>query len=137
MSVMDHGDRFYIRANAGARDFKIVAAPRERSGRRELARSRRRIATGRFIADATLFKDYLVALEREDSRPRLVVHELASGEAHDIAFEEETYALESRNRLRIRHAASPLPLFVDERGPRRPTTTTWRRAHADAASRSR
>ena|SRR5208337_3005328 len=27
--VMDHGDCFYIRTNAGARDFRIVVAPRE------------------------------------------------------------------------------------------------------------
>ena len=33
-------------------------------------------------------------LTREDSRPRLVVHDLRTGEAHDIAFDEEAYALD-------------------------------------------
>jgi oligopeptidase B len=33
---------------------------------------------------------------REESRPRLHVHDLETGEAHDIAFEEETYALDLR-----------------------------------------
>ena len=53
--VMDHGDRFYIRTNAGARDFRIVAAPRGAPGEanwRDVVPHR----DGRFIADATLFK---------------------------------------------------------------------------------
>jgi oligopeptidase B len=90
--VMDHGDCFYIRTNAGARDFKIVVAPREapdEANWRDFAPHR----DGRFIAAATLFKNYLVALMREESRPTLAVHDLISGAAHDIAFEEETYAL--------------------------------------------
>jgi oligopeptidase B len=93
--VMDHGDGFYIRTNAGARDFKIVVAPREAAGEenwRDLVPHR----DGCFIADATLFKNYLVLLMREESRPRLHVHDLETGEAHDIAFEEETYALDLR-----------------------------------------
>jgi oligopeptidase B len=86
--VMDHGDCFLIRANAGAPDFKIVVAPREASHEanwRELIAHR----DGRFIADATLIKDHLVLLMREMSRPRLVVHDLNSGESHELAFEEE------------------------------------------------
>ena len=90
--VMDHGDRLYIRANSGARDFKIVAAPADapqESNWRDFVAHR----DGRFIAEATLFKDWLVLLMREDSRPRLAVHDLTSGEAYEIAFEDETYAL--------------------------------------------
>jgi oligopeptidase B len=91
--VMDHGDYFLIRTNVGARDFKIVVAPREAPGEanwRDLVPHR----DGWFIADATLFRDYLVVLTREESRPRLSVHDLTSGEAHDIAFDEETYVLD-------------------------------------------
>ncbi|HTR14895.1 MAG TPA: S9 family peptidase [Roseiarcus sp.] len=90
--VMDHGDRFYIRTNAQARDFRIVAAPCGASSEadwRDVVPHR----DGRFIAAATLLKDYLLVLMREDSRPRLVVHHLESGGSHDIAFEEETYSL--------------------------------------------
>ncbi len=90
--VMDHGDCFYIRANSRARDFKIVVAPREapqEANWRDVVPHR----DGRFIAGATLFRDHLVVLTREESRPRLTVHDLRSGEAHDIAFEEGTYAL--------------------------------------------
>ena len=90
--VMDHGDRFFIRTNAGAADFKIVIAPRDapqEANWRDFVAER----DGRFIADATLFKDQLVLLTREMSRPRLSVIDLKSGESHEIAFEEETYFL--------------------------------------------
>src|SRR5271165_2235564 len=90
--VMDHGDRFFIRTNAGAPDFKIVVAPSDapqEANWRDFVAER----DGRFIADATLFKDQLVLLTREMSRPRLAVIDLKSGESHEIAFDEETYFL--------------------------------------------
>jgi oligopeptidase B len=91
-TVMDHGDCFFIRANMGAPDFKIVVTPRDapqEANWRDYIVQRE----GRLIADAALFKDYLVLLIRADSRPRLAVHDLKSGEAHEIAFDDETYAL--------------------------------------------
>jgi oligopeptidase B len=91
--AMDHGDVFYIRTNSdGARDFKIVVAPRSAPGE---ANWRPFVAhqDGRLIESAALFKDYLVLLAREDNVPRLVIHEFASGEAHEIAFEAQTYFL--------------------------------------------
>jgi oligopeptidase B len=90
--VMDHGDRFFIRTNAGAPDFKIVVAPRE-APQEANWRDFVAVRDGRFIADATLFRDNLVLLAREMSRPRLAVIDLISGESHEIAFEEETYFL--------------------------------------------
>ncbi len=90
--VMDHGDRFFFRTNAGAPDFKIVVAPRdapqEANWRDVLVEH-----TGRFIADAALFRDHLVLVMREMSRPHLVVIDLNSDESHEIAFDEETYFL--------------------------------------------
>ena len=77
--VMDHGDRFFIRTNAGAPDFKIVIAPRDapqEANWRDFVAER----DGRFIADAALFRDHLVLLMREMSRPRLVVFDLKSEE---------------------------------------------------------
>ncbi len=90
--AMDHGDVFYIKTNSGARDFKIVTAPREAPAE---ANWRAFVAhkDGRLIESAALFKDYLVLLAREDNVPRLMIHELASGEAHEIAFEAQTYFL--------------------------------------------
>jgi oligopeptidase B len=95
--VMDHGDRFFIRANAdGAQDFKIVTAPKDAPGMenwREFVAHR----SGRLIVAASLFKDFLARLEREDGVPRIVVRELATAEEHAIAFEAETYFLGLEN----------------------------------------
>ena len=91
--AMDHGDVFYIRTNSGgARDFRIVVAPRaapEEANWRSFVPHQ----DGRLIEQATLFKTFLVVLAREDGAPRLFVHELASGGAHAIAFEAQTYHL--------------------------------------------
>jgi len=90
--VMDHGDRFFIRTNAGAPDFKIAVAPREtpqETNWRDFVAGR----DGRFIADATLFKSHLLLLTREMSRPRLEVIDLRHGGSHEIVFDEETYFL--------------------------------------------
>jgi oligopeptidase B len=90
--VMDHGDCFFIRANVDAPGFKIVVAPRDapqEANWRDVVAER----DGCFIADATLFRDHLVLLMREMSRPRLVVFDLNSDETHEIAFDEETYFL--------------------------------------------
>jgi oligopeptidase B len=91
---LDHGgDRFYILTNAGgAEDFKIVTAPVERPGRRHWQPLVPHVP-GRLILSFTVYKDWLVRLEREASLPRIVVRHLASGEEHTIAFAEEAYAL--------------------------------------------
>jgi oligopeptidase B len=96
-NVMDHGDKFFIRANSdGAQDFKIVTAPKDDPGLenwRDFAPHRQ----GRLIEAAALFKDFLARLEREDGTPRIVVQELATGAEHAIAFEAETYFLGFEN----------------------------------------
>ncbi|MGO8911750.1 MAG: S9 family peptidase, partial [Bradyrhizobium sp.] len=95
--VMDHGDLYFIRANAdGAQDFKIVTAPKDAPGMenwREFVAHR----PGRLIEAASLFKDFLARLEREDGVPRIVIHQLATGEEHAIAFDAETYFLGLEN----------------------------------------
>jgi oligopeptidase B len=91
--AMDHGDVFYIKTNSGgARDFQIVTAPREAPGEANWSPF---VAhkDGRLIESAAVFKHYLVLLAREENTPRLVIHEFASGEAHEIAFEAQTYFL--------------------------------------------
>ena len=121
---MDHGDRLFIRTNAGgARDFKIVIAPRDAP---QEANWRDFVATrdGRFIADATLFKDHLVLLMRETSTPASHCPSIwKAGESHEIAFDEETYFLRfetvyefDTSLFRFSYASTP-------RRRRRPTTT--------------
>ena len=91
--AMDHGDVFYIRANSGgAADFQILTAPRDaphEANWRPFVPHR----PGRLIEHATLFRDFLVLLAREDNVPHLIVHPLDGGAPHEIAFEAPIYTL--------------------------------------------
>jgi oligopeptidase B len=91
--VTDHGDRFLILTNDGeAIDFKIAEAPLDAPGPenwRDLVAHR----PGCLILGLQVFKDYMVRLERENGLPRIVVTAWASGEEHDITFDEEAYSL--------------------------------------------
>ncbi|GAB4072353.1 S9 family peptidase [Ancylobacter sonchi] len=76
----------------GAEDFKIVTAPVAAPGRanwRDLVPHK----SGRLILSHGVLRGHLVWLEREDGLPRLIVHALADGAEHAVAFEEEAYSL--------------------------------------------
>ena len=91
--ALNHGDRVFIRTNRDARDFKIVEAPAANPGEanwRDVVPHR----DGCYLIDAVLLSGHLALLAREDSRPRLIVVDLANGGRHDVAFDEETYALD-------------------------------------------
>lgn len=87
------GEVFFILTNVdGAKDFKIMTAPVDAPGRdnwSELVAHE----PGRLILGMTGFRDYLVRLERRDGLPRIVVHERATGDEHEISFAEEAYSL--------------------------------------------
>jgi oligopeptidase B len=91
---LDHGGEFFtIVTNAGgAEDFKIVTAPVTTPGR-EFWRDLVPYRAGRLILHATVYKQFLVWLERENGLPRIVMRKLATGEEHAIAFDEEAYSL--------------------------------------------
>jgi len=82
-----------IRTNADdAEDFKIVWTLLATPGRaywRDLVPHR----PGVYILSFIVLADWLIRLEREDGLPRIVVRHLATGEEHDIAFDEEAYSL--------------------------------------------
>lgn len=92
-SVDHHEGRLIILTNsAGAEDYRIVEAPAASPGRdnwREIEPHR----PGRLILDVVAFKDFLVRLERENGLPRIVIRRFTDGEEHNIAFDEEAYAL--------------------------------------------
>ncbi|QGM96426.1 S9 family peptidase [Methylocystis parvus] len=91
--VEPHGDVLFILNNAdGADDFRISAAPlaaSERANWRDVVPLR----AGAMIVAFTVFAHFLVWVVRENSLPRIVIRDLESGDAHDIAFDEEAYAL--------------------------------------------
>ncbi|MBY0611356.1 MAG: S9 family peptidase [Beijerinckiaceae bacterium] len=89
-----HGDRLLIKTNAdGAEDFKIVSAPLddpERHNWTDFIPHR----PGVMILTTLLLKDHFIRMERQDGVPRLVVHAFATGEEHQIAFDEEAFDLD-------------------------------------------
>ncbi len=92
-SVEHHGDHLIILTNAGrAEDFKIAEAPIDTSSRKQW-RTIEPHRPGRLILDIVAFKDHLVRLEREEGLPRIIIRRLADGVEHEIAFDEEAYAL--------------------------------------------
>jgi oligopeptidase B len=92
-AVEHHGERLVILTNAdGAEDFKIVEAPLGDPGRanwRDLVPYR----PGVMILSHVALARYLVRLEREDAKPRIVLRAFADGRESAIAFPEDAYAL--------------------------------------------
>ncbi len=91
--VAHRGNRLFIRTNdGGAVDFKIVTAPLDAPGRAAwtdwLGHE-----PGVYVRSQLMFAGHHVRLERVRSLPRIVVTDLASGDAHEIAFGEEAYDL--------------------------------------------
>lgn len=90
---LDHWtDRWLIRTNAdGALDFKLCvshADPPARESWRDWVPHR----PGRYLAGVAAYADHVVRAERVEALDRLVVTD-RSGAEHEIAFEEEAYAL--------------------------------------------
>ena len=110
---------FFILTNADdAEDFKIVTAPVATPGR-EHWRDPRPASPGRLILNFTVYKDFLVRLEREGSLPRIVIRHLASGEEHADRLRRGGLFARHARRLRVRHRRAALHLFVDDdAGPR-------------------
>jgi len=105
-----------VRTNAdGAEDFKIMLTPLAATAREnwlDLIPHRR----GVYLLSMTLLSDWLVRLEREDSLPRIVVRQLASGEENAIDFPEEAYSLGAEggyefvtDRLRFHYSSMTTP----------------------------
>ena len=89
--IDQQGDRLIILTNAdGAEDFKIMETPVSSPGR-ENWRGLIDHKPGRLILSVVAYKDFFVRLERENGLPRIVINR--DGEEHDIAFDEEAYAL--------------------------------------------
>jgi oligopeptidase B len=92
-SVEHWEDRLIIHTNAdGAEDFKIVTAPLSdpsRANWTDLVPHK----PGRLILGVVALKRWIIRLERENGLPRIVARNMASGEEHAIAFDEEAYSL--------------------------------------------
>ncbi|MFO1034249.1 MAG: hypothetical protein U1E15_09315 [Hyphomicrobiales bacterium] len=113
-----HGERFIIKTNRdGAEDRRLLTAPvsdpRPPTGL-IWCRTARHFPR-QFLS---VFKDWLVRLERENALPRIVVRD-TSGEEHTIAFAEEAYSLglgdmraAETDTLRFSHSSPTTPAQV-------------------------
>ncbi|HEX2216536.1 MAG TPA: S9 family peptidase [Xanthobacteraceae bacterium] len=90
---LDRAPSLVIRTNAdGCEDFRLVLAPLSEPSRknwREFVPYR----PGVYLITFTVFRNWLVRLEREEGLPRIVVRSLENGEEHTISFAEEAYSL--------------------------------------------
>jgi oligopeptidase B len=88
---IDHlGDRFYVRTNAGAKNFKLVSTPVAATGRenwRDVIAHRDDV----YLSDFELFRDFLVAEERRNGLTQLRVLPFSGSGEHTIDFGEPTY----------------------------------------------
>ena len=91
--AIDHwGDRFVLRTNADALDYKLVTATiadLSRAGWVDVVPHR----PGCFITGFALFAAYLVHVERVNALDRIVITERATGQARPLAVDEEAYSL--------------------------------------------
>jgi oligopeptidase B len=86
-------DRLIIKTNKdGAEDYKIVEAPLTDPTSKnwtDLIPHR----PGIFLVSMSIFKNWMIRLERENALPRIVIRDMNSGEEHQISFDEEAYSL--------------------------------------------
>ncbi|MGI8784682.1 MAG: S9 family peptidase [Acidobacteriota bacterium] len=96
--VDHHGRLFYIVTNSGAKDFRLMTAPIDKPDKKrwkEVLPARQGVKLER----VELFKDTLVAVERQNGLPRLRVVDLKSGNFHYIEFPESAYSASVFNNL--------------------------------------
>ena len=96
--MADHDERFLIRNNGdNAKDFKVsetpIAAPGQENWRDFIDHE-----AGRPIRNVQAFQDHLVVSYRRQGLPQVRVLEIASGDAHDIEFDEENYRVVGRRK---------------------------------------
>ena len=89
--VEHHGDRFFIRTNQGAPNFRLVSAPvadPDKAAWREVVAHRSDV----MLAGMTFFRDHYVLVEREGGLPHLRITAHRGGASHRIAFPEPVYS---------------------------------------------
>ena len=88
--VEHHGDRFFIRTNQGAPNFRLMSAPAADPGKsswREILPHRQEV----MLAGMTVFANHYVLVEREGGLPHLRITDFRTGATHRIAFPEPVY----------------------------------------------
>ncbi|HKQ58753.1 MAG TPA: S9 family peptidase [Candidatus Eisenbacteria bacterium] len=92
--IEHHGDRFFIRTNQGAPNFRLVSAPVADPGKAhwtEVLPHRKDV----MLSGMTFFANHYVLVEREGGLPQLRITDFRSGASHRIAFPEPVYSATS------------------------------------------
>ncbi len=91
-SIAHKGDKFYIRTNLNARNFKIMVTPEDATGRenwRDFIPHRDDV----LVEGMELFADHLVVQERIEGLSQLRVMEWEGDDDHYIEFEDEAFVV--------------------------------------------
>ena len=86
-----YGDRFYLRTNYEAPNFRLMWVPEECtsiSNWKELLAERK----GVYVNDFEVFDNYFVTEERENGLVKIRIHETTSGENYEIELESPAYS---------------------------------------------
>jgi len=89
-SVAHVGDRFIIRTNLDAENFRLMETPvthPERANWRELIPGRDDV----FLEEVAVFRDFMVVTERRDGLSHLRIIPWKGGEEYEIEFDEPAY----------------------------------------------
>jgi len=88
----DHrGDLFWIRTNSGGRNFRLVTAPVSTPGKanwKEVLPHRPNV----MLEDVSVFRNFWVAMEREEGLVRYKVTDFATGAPKSVTFPEPAYS---------------------------------------------
>ncbi len=87
-----HGERWVIRTNRSAKDFRVVTAPLASvsdADWEDLVPHR----PGVLVAASLALADHHVRLETEDALPRIVIRSWSDGTERALTFDEEAYSL--------------------------------------------
>jgi len=91
-AVEHQGERFLIRSNDTAVNFRLLEAPVDDPAPgnwRELIPHRRNVK----LESVDAFRDHLVLVERRDGLERIRIREVQSGEEHLVEFDEPAWSL--------------------------------------------
>jgi oligopeptidase B len=90
-SVDHHGDRFLIRTNLHAKNFRLMECPLDKTW---LAHWREGVPHrgNVLLEDFEVFRDFIVLGERYDGLTHLRITDLAGGESHELDFGEPTWS---------------------------------------------
>jgi oligopeptidase B len=116
---IDHfADKFYIRTNDQAKNFRLMATSVETTGRenwQEIIPHRNDV----LFEDFEIFRDHLVVEERKDGLTQIRIMPWAGGEEHYLAFEEAAYRADidvnpefDTTLLRFRYSSMATPLSI-------------------------